>query len=679
MTRYATAAEVIPRPETMPGSAAKVCPLCGLRYDGIAAFCQKDGARLTSEGGPDRFVGKILLGQFRIEEAIGAGGMGTVYRAHQTTLNRNVAVKILHPELTKNDDAVRRFHREAKVATSLEHPNLVRVFLFGELPEEQALYLVMEYLDGTSVADLMRKEGALPVPRALHLVTQICAAIGAAHDKGIVHRDVKPDNLIVLNKHGDPDFVKVLDFGIARLLWDDQSALTQSGVIFGTARYISPEGASGEPTDARSDVYSIGVLLYQLLTGVTPFEANAPVAMLMKHIHERPPDLRSTGVGDRVPRPISDVVMRALAKNPDARLDTATELGVALANAAADAGITPSLPANTSIGGVSHGALGVYRGPTPQVATEDPIDVPGLSSAPRGLTLALAFLVGAALVVLGVLGVQKWLAEPEDPMAERIELARQALEAERYDTPPQTNVAELTASILGEVPEHPGALEVRAEAASRLRTRAISARAAEDDERAQALFSRVLVFAPGDPVATTALAELEEEARQEREQEDEVGLSLAPPSPAPIGSRVRFLAVVHDEHDEAEDDDHHLRGEFVILRGRRTLRRIDAVEVSAGHFVGDYAFRTRGTYTVVFELEGTRFEAPMVIERRSRPNTNRPTMTTRTPDPVDLPPPSMGDGQPTMTPTMMAPPPDDGIDWTVPPAGMTGAPPPWTG
>ncbi|MBZ0119261.1 MAG: protein kinase, partial [Sandaracinaceae bacterium] len=294
---------------------AKVCPQCGRRFDLAASFCQKDGTRLTAtDEPPDPYVGTLLLDQFKIEEKIGSGGMGTVYRARQTTLHRDVAIKILHSELADNRDAVRRFKREARVSTALDHPNVVRVFLFGQLPDG-SLYIVMEHLQGRPLLEVLQRDGALPVHRALHIATQICDGVGEAHSHGIIHRDIKPENIVLVTKGRDPDFVKVLDFGIARVLWpDEQTVATQSGLVFGTARYISPEGASGEATDARSDVYSLGVLTYQLLTGETPFEAPSPVAMLMKHIHSAPPHLRSKEQGRHVPEPIADVVMRALAK-----------------------------------------------------------------------------------------------------------------------------------------------------------------------------------------------------------------------------------------------------------------------------------------------------------------------------------------------------------------------------
>ncbi|HBQ13698.1 MAG TPA: serine/threonine protein kinase, partial [Myxococcales bacterium] len=219
---------------------AKVCPKCGRRYDTAAAFCQKDGARLqlTDEQQPDPYIGQTLLDQFKIEEQIGAGGMGSVYRARQTTLHRDVAIKILHSELADNRDAVRRFKREARVCTALDHPNVVRVFLFGQL-EDGSLYIVMEYLKGRSLLEVLQREGALPVHRALHIATQICDGVGEAHAQGVVHRDLKPENVVLVNKARDPDFVKVLDFGIAKV-GGASSKLTKAGQVFGTPHYMSP-------------------------------------------------------------------------------------------------------------------------------------------------------------------------------------------------------------------------------------------------------------------------------------------------------------------------------------------------------------------------------------------------------------------------------------------------------
>jgi eukaryotic-like serine/threonine-protein kinase len=397
-------------------AATVQCPRCGRRYDRHAQYCQLDGARLVSEGGPDPYLGRTLLDQFRIEDVLGSGGMGTVYRARQPSLDRDVAIKILHAELAANPDAVRRFQREARVATSIDHPNVVRVVLLGQLPDG-SLYLVMEHVAGRSLGQLLRDEGTLPLPRALHIGVQVADAVGAAHAHGVVHRDVKPENVMVVTRAADPDFVKVLDFGIARLMWDEHTVATQSGVIFGTARYISPEGARGDPTDARSDVYSVGVLLYQLVAGVTPFDGNTAVTLLMQHVNDEVPP-----IGNRVqcPAPLAEVVMRALSKRPRDRYADGAALGEALRQAALRCGILlapsahgpvrPSLVSSPPVAQVAPAPLAAAPSPFGD-PTATSGAVPGLGGGPRmgpAGTLLLAFLLGAGAVTAGGLLVG-WL------------------------------------------------------------------------------------------------------------------------------------------------------------------------------------------------------------------------------------------------------------------------------
>ncbi|MBO6935003.1 MAG: serine/threonine protein kinase [Deltaproteobacteria bacterium] len=658
---------------------AKLCPLCGVRYDAAATFCQKDGARLTAEGEEDPFLGKMLLDQFRIEEAIGAGGMGTVYRARQTSLNRDVAIKILHSELTRNPDAVRRFRREAKVATQLEHPNLVRVFLFGELPKtddipDGGLYLAMEYLDGRSMVDLMREEGPLPVPRALHLILQTSGAIGAAHAQGIVHRDVKPENIIVLKKHGDPDYVKVLDFGIARLLWGEHTALTQSGVIFGTARYISPEGASGEPTDARSDVYSLGVLAYQLLTGVTPFEASTPVAMLMKHIHEEAPDLRRMGLGSQVPSEIADVIMRCLAKNPDMRWDDASQLAAALTVAAQQANVM--LPS----------ARRTWSMAPAEASSSFGTPITGLPkrkkrSGPSPIALAAAFILGATAVTGGAILLKEALTGDSaevDPVDALMAEAERALADGRFDAPADSNVESITHRILDENPHHAAALALRREAVAQLRTRAEDARAAGDFDRAHDELLRLLHFLPADREARDLLATVERERSAQREP---AGVHTEPEA-VQRGQMASFVGIVPMGSRGGE-------ARFEIRSGRRLLRRIPAVHVrGTRRWVASYQFGSAGDYTLRFVHEPAEGEPQQwdIDLEVGRPTVAGRTRTTRTTAPTPSP-------TPMRTPT--PPPPvepagSDGIDWTVPPLGGTmtpepdpepeeAAPPPWTG
>ena len=319
----------------------KICLRCGSKFSSQAEYCAHDGSLLvTDEDVADPLLGTVLLEQFRIDEQIGTGGMGTVYRAHQTTVGRDFAIKVLRAELARDDHAVLRFEREARLATSLDHPNLVRVFLSGRLSDGR-LYIVMELLQGRSLAEELETRGPLDLERALIIIMKLCAGLGAVHAAGIVHRDIKPENVYLTRKGGDDDFVKLVDFGIARALEADGfgPTTTQTGRVFGTATYISPEAAGGDDTDHRSDIYSLGVLAYQLLTGELPFEGSTAAAVLMQHVHKEPPSLATKGRGAEVPEEVARVVMRALSKDPDARQQTLAEFLDSLAEAAGNAGM----------------------------------------------------------------------------------------------------------------------------------------------------------------------------------------------------------------------------------------------------------------------------------------------------------------------------------------------------
>jgi serine/threonine-protein kinase len=335
-------------------SAPKLCTTCGARYPADALFCPNDGAPLQhaataqatqrasdSGGGSDAYVGRELAGHIEVRQLAGVGAMGRVYRAFQKGIDRDVAVKILHRELSANTQLVARFHREAKVASRLLHPNVVQIHLAGQLPDG-ALYIVMEYLDGLSLQSAFAAAGgAVPLPRALHIALQICDAVGEAHAQGIVHRDLKPENVMLVHRGEDADFVKVLDFGIARLDWGDQSMATAAGLIFGTARYISPEGAQGEQVGPEGDVYSIATLVYQMLAGRTPFEGDQAVGLLVQQIHDAPPPLRSIPRSSYVPESIASVLMANLAKDKSKRAPDARSLGRSLLEAAKAAGLSP--------------------------------------------------------------------------------------------------------------------------------------------------------------------------------------------------------------------------------------------------------------------------------------------------------------------------------------------------
>jgi eukaryotic-like serine/threonine-protein kinase len=332
----------------------KLCTRCGVRYPLDALFCPTDGLALlparavAMHGEKDPYVGRQIAGHIEILELIGTGAMGRVYRAFQSGIDRDVAVKILHRELASNRELVTRFHREAKIASRLTHPNVVQVYLSGQLPEG-GLYIVMEYLDGMSLHSALLAQEIWPLPRALHAAIQLCEAVGEAHAQGIVHRDLKPENIMLVHRGADRDHVKVLDFGIARITWSEQSMATETGLIFGTARYISPEGAQGQHVTAQSDVYSLAILIYQMLSGKPPFDAEQAVALLIAQIHEMPPELRSQKQGARVPEALARAVMKNLAKDPAARDPDARVFGRELLEAARVSGfqvdelIAPSL------------------------------------------------------------------------------------------------------------------------------------------------------------------------------------------------------------------------------------------------------------------------------------------------------------------------------------------------
>ncbi|XYI00808.1 protein kinase domain-containing protein [Sorangium sp. So ce1128] len=345
----------------MKPSPAKSCPSCGERYDAGVLYCPRDGTPLASSrkspsfGAVERdpYVGLTLGGQIQVRHLIGIGSMGRVYRAFQAGIERDVAVKILHRELSTNAELVTRFHREARIASRLVHPNVVQVLMTGSVSSTDdpriggELYLVMEHLDGLSLLSALAAAGAggeseaLPLPRALHIILQVCDAVGEAHAQGIVHRDLKPENIMLVRRGEDPDYVKVLDFGIARLDWADKAMTTQAGLIFGTAKYISPEGAEGQRVGPPADVYSIATMLYQCLAGRAPFEGDSPVALLVQHTHAPPADLRSIARSSYVPAPIAQVVMQNLAKKPSDRAPDARALGRDLALAVRASGLDP--------------------------------------------------------------------------------------------------------------------------------------------------------------------------------------------------------------------------------------------------------------------------------------------------------------------------------------------------
>src|SRR5437867_1838905 len=298
----------------------------------------------------DTLIGTLFDGRYRIMRKLGAGGMANVYLAEDQELGRRVAIKILNDRHANDDQFVERFRREAKNAAGLSHPNIVSIYDRGEA--EGTYYIAMEYLDGRSLKELIVSRGPAPIPVAIDYARQILAAIRFAHRHGIVHRDIKPHNVLVDGEGR----LKVTDFGIARA---GVSQMTEAGSIIGTAQYLSPEQAKGAPVDQTSDLYSVGVVLYELLTGVVPFSGDTPVEIAMKHLSTvpAPPSAKRADV----PRDLDLVVMRALAKDPSERYQSAEEMDADLRRVNRGVAISPV---------TEEAATAIISRPPPSAVTE---------------------------------------------------------------------------------------------------------------------------------------------------------------------------------------------------------------------------------------------------------------------------------------------------------------------
>ena len=320
----------------------KVCPACRNDYGAGEVFCPVDATRLVTTSQmsvsplnpDDPLVGMVLAGRYVVKSRIGEGGMGLVYEGLHRDIDKRVAIKVLRDDLSRRPDVVARFRQEAKSASRIGHENIVDISDFGETTRG-ASYFVMEFLDGEDLANVLGREVTVDSDRVCGIVLQCCRALSATHAKGIVHRDIKPENIFLTKRDGVDDFVKIVDFGIAKMSDIETDGapgrkLTKTGMIFGTPEYMSPEQAAGKELDHRVDVYALGIILYECLAGRVPFEGDTFMGVLTQHLFAELPPIAEMNPQAKVSRELELVIRKALAKDPDDRYQDTEELAEAI-------------------------------------------------------------------------------------------------------------------------------------------------------------------------------------------------------------------------------------------------------------------------------------------------------------------------------------------------------------
>ncbi len=377
------------------GSSPKYCPHCGEEFEPGLNFCPRDGNILQLRHGQHELVGALLGQHYRILEPLGEGGMGQVYLAEHVRIGRRCAVKVMRPALVSDPGAVGRFAREAKTAGRISHRNAAAVYDFGETAEG-LIYIVMEHVDGPPLTKILAREGALPPLRAADIALQVADALTAAHRLGIIHRDLKPDNILVARDEGGRDLVKVVDFGIAKALNDAETSYTRTGFVLGTLQYMSPEQLIGEPLDPRSDLYSLGCVFFEMLTGGRTFAGPSGPAAVAQRLTAPPPSPRDLKAD--IPPELDAIVVRTLARMPAERFQSAEELRSALkqvlglgptgewsAGPVSAAGAAVTAPRSAAYGGTPIAASGPFASPA-QATSGGPASGMTPASAPTGGT-----------------------------------------------------------------------------------------------------------------------------------------------------------------------------------------------------------------------------------------------------------------------------------------------------
>jgi len=390
----------------------RVCAQCGAEYPADQRFCPTDGTPLRSKTGGTGIIGEIIAERYHVVKALGEGGMGQVYLAEQVKMRRMCALKVMRPQLATDPDAVRRFGAEAENASRIAHPNVAAIYDFGETPEG-LVYLAMEFVDGPSLASMLARERVMPPGRVAGIGKQVADALSAAHELGIVHRDLKPDNVMIVRAKDGTERVKVVDFGIAKAMADGRTQMTRTGFVLGTPAYMSPEQISGDKLDGRSDLYSLGCMLFEMLTGQSPFSGPTGEIVLHRRLTEEAPKARA--LSPDVPKDLDNVITRLLSRSVDDRFQNAAELSEALGECVDEddrRGPRPKTPIHSKATIVMNkaGATTVVH------ATTRPAAAKTAKRKPKAKTQPNYVLWGgiAAVVVIAIAGALAWrtLAKP---------------------------------------------------------------------------------------------------------------------------------------------------------------------------------------------------------------------------------------------------------------------------
>ena len=310
----------------------KICPVCATEFRDDVRFCPNDGQTLRSSGPTQDLVGQVLADRYHILKKLGEGGMGQVYLAEHLKMGRRSAIKVMNPSMVHDPEAVARFNREASNASRISDAHVCAIYDFGETPEG-LIYLAMEFIEGEPLTELLTREGALSVARAADIGIQVAAALQAAHDLGIVHRDLKPDNIMLTRSRDGADAVKVVDFGLAKAVGGEAGGqkVTRTGLVVGTPEFLSPEQLSGDKLDGRSDVYSLGLVLFNMLTGTLPFPADSVQEAMIKRLTDEPAELIEVRPDLHFPHGLQQILDTALARSPVHRYRSAAKFAHDLA------------------------------------------------------------------------------------------------------------------------------------------------------------------------------------------------------------------------------------------------------------------------------------------------------------------------------------------------------------